>query len=123
MKTIRTARARTKFLEVFAECCNVAEACRAAGISRSAAYSWRDDDESFAADWDQAEQEAIDSLEKVAWDRAKTDKSDRMMEILLKAHRPEKYIERQHLKVEALNPAEILKAAAERARNGRPASD
>jgi transposase len=93
-KTARTDRARAAFLKVLAETCNVSEACRAAKIGRSTAYDWREGDPAFAAAWKDAEEEAIDSLERVAWDRAKIDKSDRMMEILLKAHRPEKYVER-----------------------------
>lgn len=93
-RTIRTDRARTAFLEVFSETCNVSEACRAADIGRASAYEWRDEDESFAKAWAEAEETAIDKLEKAAWDRATTDKSDRMLEILLKAHRPEKYVER-----------------------------
>lgn len=116
-KSVRTNRARDAFLKTFAETCNVSEAARSAGISRSAAYVWRDEDEAFARDWDEAEQEAIDKLEKVAWDRADTGKSDRMLEILLKAHRPEKYIERQHLKVEALDPVDVLKKANKRVRS------
>jgi len=92
-RTIRTDRARKSFLDVFSESCNVSEACRAAGIGRTAAYDWRNDDETFRKAWDEAEQTAIDKLEKVAWDRA-TDNSDRMLEILLKAHRAEKYVEK-----------------------------
>jgi hypothetical protein len=94
MKTIRTDRARTAFISRFSETCNVSEACRAANISRCAAYAWRKDDPEFAAEWDDAEQTAIDKLEQVAWERATDDKSDRMLEILLKAHRPEKYVDR-----------------------------
>jgi hypothetical protein len=93
-RTKRTHRARATFLATLAETCNVSESCRAAGIGRTLAYAWRDDDAEFAAAWEQAEQEAVDSLEKVAWDRA-MDNSDRMLEILLKAHRPEKYREKQ----------------------------
>lgn len=92
--TIRTDRARKAFLQAFSETCNVSEACRRANIGRRAAYDWREADPSFAAEWDEAEQEAVDMLEKAAWERATTDKSDRMLEILLKAHRPEKYVER-----------------------------
>lgn len=93
-RTGRTSRARKAFLEKLAECCNVSEAARVAGISRRSAYDWRNDDPSLAADWDAAEQEAIDRLEQTAWTRATNDNSDRMLEILLKAHRPEKYVER-----------------------------
>lgn len=94
-KTIRTDRAREAFLRVFSETCNVSEACRAANIGRTAAYAWRNEDAGFAADWDEAEQTAIDILEKTAWDRANAGVSDRMLEILLKAHRPDKFVERQ----------------------------
>lgn len=119
-RTVRTDRARERFLAVLAETCNVSEAARSAGISRTAAYDWREDDEAFAAAWEQAEQEAADKLEREAWRRAVegTDKpvvfqgvitdtykeySDRMLEILLKAHRPDKFIERRDTKV-TFNP-------------------
>ena len=93
------------------ETCNITESARAAGIGRRTAYEWRDADKEFRASWDDAEQEAADKLEREAWRRAVegTDKpvtfhgeitttykeySDRMLELLLKAHRPEKYKER-----------------------------
>lgn len=110
-RTSRTDRAREIFLATLAETCNVSEAARQAGIGRTCAYEWRNDDPAFAAAWDSAEQEAVDKLEREAWRRAVegTDKpvtfqgmitatykeySDRMLEILLKGHRPEKYAER-----------------------------
>lgn len=112
-KTIRTARARAAFLAHFAEHGNVTAAAKAAGMSRNAAYCWRNDDPDFAADWDDAEQQAVDKLEQVARERA-IDSSDRMMEILLKAHRPEKYVERlrsettSHVTVTIAGPAADL---------------
>lgn len=110
-RAARTDRARDTFLAMLAETCNVSEAARAAGIGRQTAYDWRDDDQTFAAAWANAEQEAADKLEREAWRRAVegTDKpvtyqgeitatfkeySDRMLEILLKAHRPDKFVER-----------------------------
>jgi hypothetical protein len=86
----------------------VSEACRAAGIGRTTAYEWRDTDPVFAAAWKDAEEDAADKLEREAWRRGVegTDKpityqgeitgtykeySDRMLEILLKGHRPEKF--------------------------------
>ena len=104
-------RAREKFLEVLAESCNVSEAARAAGVNRSTPYDWRAADPEFAAAWEVAEQVAFDRLEREAWRRAVdgVDKpvtfqgvitdtykeySDRMLEILLKGHRPEKYVEK-----------------------------
>lgn len=94
MRTIRTDRARAAFLSMLSETCNVSEAARSARISRRAAYDWRDAEQQFAKEWDEAEQAAVDKLEKVAWDRATGGLSDRMLELLLKAHRPEKFKDR-----------------------------
>lgn len=118
-QTIRTPRAREKFIAKLAECCNVSEACRAANIGRSAAYHWRSEDEDFAAAWAEAEETAADLLEQTAWNRATTDKSDRMLEILLKAHRPHKFIERiqnQHTGKDGVSLADEAVSAAERIR-------
>lgn len=93
-KTVRTDRARATFLQVLSDTCNVSEAARAAGIGRASAYDWRGKDPDFAKAWDEAEQEAVDKLEKVAWDRATAGVSDRMLELLLKAHRPERFKDR-----------------------------
>jgi hypothetical protein len=97
MQTIRTDRAREAFVSTLAATCNVSEACRAARISRTAAYAWRQEDDAFAAAWQEAEDEAADKLEQVAYERATSGQSDKMLEILLKAHRPEKYVERQRI--------------------------
>lgn len=91
--SIRTDRAREQFLAVLRHSCNVSASARAAGISRRAAYEWRDSDPEFAADWADAVEEAADRLEEIAWKRAE-EESDRMLEILLKGHRPEKYVDR-----------------------------
>lgn len=104
-RSVRTDRARDAFLETMALTCNVSESARSAGISRTTAYEWREADESFAKAWDAAEQEAADLLEKTAWDRATgPDKSDRMLEILLKAHRPHKFVEKRLLGSDPENP-------------------
>lgn len=110
-RTVRTDRARETFIETLRGSCNVSESARAAGIGRRTAYEWREADEEFAAAWKDAEDEAADKLEREAWRRAVegTDKpisfqgvitatykeySDKMLEILLKAHRPEKFTDR-----------------------------
>lgn len=107
----RTTAREEKFLAVLRRTCNVSEAAAAAGIGRRTAYEWRDADDAFREAWDDAAQEAADHLEREAWRRAVegTDKpitfqgqitatykeySDRMLELLLKAHRPEKFKER-----------------------------
>jgi hypothetical protein len=109
-RTARTDRARATFLTELRATCNVSHAARQAGIGRRTAYDWRDADEAFAADWAEAEEEAIDQLEQVARDRA-IDGSDRMLEILLKAHRPEKYTERQKLDVAFVDDSSELQRA------------
>jgi hypothetical protein len=85
--------------------CNVSESARSAAISRTTAYEWREVDPAFAKAWEDAEQQAADLLEKTAWDRATgPDKSDRMLEILLKAHRPNKFVEKRLLGSDPENP-------------------
>lgn len=106
MRSIRTTRVRERFLNVLADSCNVSAACRAAGVARSAMYEWRDEDPEFAAAWREAEEQAADELEQVAWDRARSGLSDRMLEILLKAHRP-KYREKQAIEHTGKNGAPI----------------
>lgn len=89
-KPVRTDRARALFIETLRKSCNVSASCRAAGIGRATAYQWKRSEPAFADEWKDAEDDAVDALEQAAWDRA-VDGSDRMMEILLKGHRPEKY--------------------------------
>lgn len=117
-RTKQTDRTRDAFLTVLRETCNVSAAARAAGIGRATAYEWRAD-AAFAMAWDEAEQEALDGLEGEAWrrgvegiDRPVTHQgkitatykeySDRMLELLLKAHRPEKYRERVSTEVSGI---------------------
>jgi len=96
--TIRTDRTRETFLTTLAETCNVSEAARAAGIGRRSVYDWRDADSAFAEAWKDAEESAADKLEQVAYERAIGGQSDRLLEILLKAHRP-KYREKQQVEL------------------------
>ena len=99
----RTDRARETFLEALRRVPNVSAAARAAGLARTSAYEWREADPDFAAAWDEAVEESVDNLEQKAWERAE-DQSDKLMEILLKGHRPEKYVERRLLGSDPANP-------------------
>lgn len=102
-------------MSTFRATCNVSHSAREAGFSRQSAYEWRAADETFAKEWDEAEQEAIDLLEKTAWDRATgEDKSDRMLEILLKAHKPEKYVDKIRSELSGPNGGPIPIQAIER---------
>lgn len=109
--TTVTSRARASFLQHLQETGNVTASAKAAGFSRTAAYERRSVDPEFAAAWKEAEEIATDTLEAEARRRAiegveepvyylgkecgRIRKySDRMLEILLKAHRPDKFRER-----------------------------
>ncbi len=113
-----TRAARQRFLETLRATGNVSAAARAVGLARSSAYRLRRRDAAFAAAWDDAEQEAVDLLEQEARRRAldgvaeplmgggkliRDDDgrvmtirrhNDRLLEMLLKAHRPERFRDR-----------------------------
>lgn len=106
-----TDHARKLFLDTLRATANISAAARAADINRRTAYTWRDENPEFAADWDEALEEATDALEAEARRRALDgvakpvfyqgsecgtvqEYSDALMALLLKAHRPDKYKER-----------------------------
>jgi hypothetical protein len=107
------------FLEAIRQACNVTSACRLAGIGRRTAYNHREQDETFAARWDEAIEEGCDELEAEARRRAKDgvekpvfwrgqrvatvqEYSDTLLIFLLKAYRPEKFREVKPDTLEAL---------------------
>ena len=109
-----TDRAKEKFIEVVRTTCNVSEATRSIGMARRSLYDARDRDNEFAQLWDEAVEEATDALEREAWRRAVEGwdepvfyqgkavgavrkYSDRMLELLLKGHKPQKYRERHEV--------------------------
>jgi hypothetical protein len=83
---------RPPFLAALRNSGNVRAACKAAGISRQAAYKHRESSQEFRAAWDDAIEDACDILEAEAWQRGRKS-SDTLLIFLLKAHRPEKYRE------------------------------
>lgn len=118
LRTKLTKRARERFLESFRETANVTESARIAGISRQRLYEIREQDAAFAEQWSDAENQAADRLEREALRRAvegclepvvsagklvHDDQgvamyvrkySDRLLELLLKARRPDVFKER-----------------------------
>lgn len=108
-KRTKRSDARVRdFLAVLRSTGNVSEAARTISVSRRSMYEWKAADSAFAAAWDEAAEEAVDRLEREAWRRGVegipkpvthqgkitdtyTEYSDRMLELLLKGHRPEKY--------------------------------
>jgi hypothetical protein len=92
-------------------------ACEQSGVARGLAYTWRDDDPEFAADWAEAIETATDAMEQEAIRRGVlgyekpiygkgkgdegmvvvgvvTEYSDRLLELMLKANRGQKFRER-----------------------------
>ena len=114
------------FLEHLAKTANVTASAELAAHSRTDAYDARNADPAFSAAWDAAIEKSVDALEQEARRRAhdglirkKFDRngdpiidpetgqqyiereySDNLMIQLLKAHRPKKYADRQHLALE-----------------------
>lgn len=113
---------RARFIAHLASTANVTAAAALIGVSRTAVYEWRAANADFAALWDEAVEMATDALEAEARRRAlegvqepivvmgriaKDDDgntlyvrkySDTLMQLLLRAHRPEKYRERTETK-------------------------
>ena len=58
-----TMERRARFLEALSESCNVAEACRAAGMNKRNAYALRRRDPAFAAEWAEALEQGYAELE------------------------------------------------------------
>jgi hypothetical protein len=112
MSTRKTPKRRKRFLAILATGMSVQKSCDAAGMPRSSAYTWRDSDPVFAAEWDAAVDAGTDRLEDEAWRRAHdgVDEpvfqggkevgavrrySDNILLRLLSARRPSQYRERQ----------------------------
>jgi transposase-like protein len=69
---------------------SIAAAAALAGIARRTAYNWREADEAFAAQWDDAWEVGTDRLEDLALKGAE-DGSEKLLLALLKARRPKRY--------------------------------
>lgn len=127
-----TARARERFLKAYADCGNVSAAARSAGVGRATVYVWAEHDSEFALAFKQADLQATESLEKEAWRRARDGfaeevwqhgklvgtiqrYSDRLLEFMLRARRPDVYRDRVDVSVTpviktvaGIEPAEVL---------------
>ena len=103
--------AKEQFLEALEETCSVKHAAAAAGINRDTAYTHRKQDMAFAKRWDAAIERALDDLLGEAHRRATTEKSDRLLEGLLKFRYGDQMADRLAVKVEqhtGLDPTALL---------------
>ena len=122
---------RSLFIEALRKSGVVKHACTAAGIERSTSYKERAQSPDFAAQWDEALEDAIDDLEAEARRRAfegvekpvfqggkrvgsVREYSDTLLLAMLRAHRPQKY--REHFEIRAnvataiLDPTPLIRA-------------
>ena len=114
MQTVSQAAHRARvdpyqtFLSTLQDTGNITASCMVAGLHRRTIYRKKDSDPEFAELWEIAVEIAVDKLEYVARNRALKGvkepvyykgyavghvykPSDRLMELLLKAHRPDKF--------------------------------
>lgn len=111
-KEPRAEEWRPKFLQALSETCNVTESAAAAGVHRGTVYRHREQYPAFAADWLDALALGVEALEDVAHQRAfgyeeplhhqglltgdtVTKYDTTLIIFLLKAHKPDKYEDRQ----------------------------
>ena len=89
--------AKRTFLVYYSKCGVIGEACRLTPCSRTSVWNWENEDAVFASAKRVAYQNAIDSAETYAWNRALSGKSDTLLIFLMKGARPEKYNDRMVL--------------------------
>ena len=89
-RTIRTPKRGRAFLTALAAGHSVTTACHLSRLGRTAAYAWRNDDPTFAAEWLDAAEAGIDLLEDEARRRAMGG-SDLLLIFLLRNRRPDVY--------------------------------
>jgi hypothetical protein len=142
-RTKLTNRAREKFLAHLRKTANVTEAAAIIATARKSLYDARERDPAFKAAWDEAIEIATDALEQEARRRALDGweepvfyrgeevgrmraYSDRLLELLLKAHRPDKYKDTVRQEVtgangQALAPLVTVYLPSKEATNGHAA--
>jgi hypothetical protein len=128
------------FLEALRELPNVRNACVRAGVNRTTAYDHQKSDPVFAAAWEEALTEGVESLEAEAMRRAyhgtedidlhengtikkiKINYSDSLLTTLLKAHNPGKYRDTVEVTNKPFVPLDELLSRADTVsqRNGTP---
>lgn len=110
----------TDFLAQLAKLPNVAEACRAAGVTRQAAYQARQADPEFASRWKDALDESTDDLVGKLYERALKDDTTAAI-FLLKSHRRDVYGDR--VQTDLTTGGERIQTVIYLPENGRGADD
>jgi len=105
-----------KFLEILRQGWSVSKAAKGAGINLKTVWGRRKGDPEFAAAYDMALEEGADVCEDVAFERGIHGGSDKMLEMILKARRPEKYTDKHKVEMSRA-PLEEAQAEFERLMN------
>lgn len=115
-----TKKTLLRFLDCLAQTCNVKESCRQVGITVAGVYYWRNNLPVFAQAWEEAITTAVEGLEGEMYRRAvqgydtsivskgqvigqEKRYSDQLAVVLAKAHRPEKFGDRQQINVRGVS--------------------
>lgn len=110
--SLTTHKWQQKFLNALKKTPSVKHSCLAAGVSRSTVYRQRETDAAFAEKWDENIAGAVDDLEVVAFKLA-SEGDSRLIEFLLKSHRPQVYRDIQRHEVGVAGGIILLPAKAE----------
>jgi hypothetical protein len=105
----RLTRWQATFLKALRRNPNITAAAHAARVSRFTAYKFRNNDENFAAKWDEALDASVDKVEETAF-RMANEGDGGMVQFVLKAHRPERYRERQEIDARLLGGIVLIPA-------------
>ena len=95
-----TQERKERFLELIEETPLIQRAAEAVGVSRKTAYHHKKIDPAFSKEWDAAIDRAMDDLLGEAHHRATVEKSDRLLEVLLKFRYGDKLSDRLKVQVE-----------------------
>lgn len=107
-----TTEKKRQFFAYLADCWSPTRAAKAVGVSREMVFKHKEGDEAFAKRWADAIEQATDKLEDVAIERAST-RSDTMLIFMLKAMRPQKYMEKNLLTVNSNVSISVTRAQEE----------
>ena len=87
---VRRPRGQKRFLQALGATANVRASCKAAKVTRSVVYAWRDRDERFRAEWEEAIEDGLDRIELAGFTRA-IEGEPRLIQFFLSRRRPEEY--------------------------------
>jgi hypothetical protein len=88
------------FLRSLRKTPNVSVACAMAGVGRTTAYKYREEDELFREKWEEMLEASVDRIEEKAFQVAMAGDSS-LISFLLRCHRPQIYRDVQRMELDA----------------------